>query len=350
VLAVALAAAVTAAAIMLTDADTAVAVAIGSAAVPLLALTFLFGAVANVRRRFLLASLPEFLLRPVGMLLVVATLAWLGVVPGVPMLLSVFAILCLGVTIIQAGGLGRRQIFPPLHSGVSAHRTRLWRTSAYPLVTISLFTALFADVAVIAATPFLARGDLAVFAICLKISLLIGFAIQVVHQTVMPAVAEDLHRRRNAAALARLSGANHAIAAAMLIAGVLVMLTGDRVLALFGPSFAAAHPVLAILVAGQIVRALAGPASQMLTIVGSQRHVIVACPLALVLLGAANAVLIPHYGMIGAAVAVLIVTAAWSAGLAWMLARKTGLRSYFDPRVRVQAGAWLMHVRRRRVA
>jgi O-antigen/teichoic acid export membrane protein len=315
---------------MASDGRTAIAVGVAALAVPPLALTLLFGAVANVRRRFLLASLPEFLMRPAGMLLVVAALAWLEIVPSVPALLAAFVVLCLGVTVIQAIGLGR-SAFSRAGGTASPTRTRCWRAGAFPLVMLSLFTALFADIAIVAASPFMARGDLAVLAICLKISLLIGFVIQVVHQTVMPAVAEDIHCNRAACAMLRVRDANHVIAVAMLGATVLVALIGDRLLAVFEPTFAAAHHVLVILVASQAVRALAGPASQLLTVVGRQRYIIAACPLALVLLGVSNAVLIPRYGMTGAAVAILLTMSAWSMALSWLLARTTGLRGHYSP-------------------
>jgi O-antigen/teichoic acid export membrane protein len=313
------------------DLRTTIAVGVAATAIPLIALTLLFGAVANVRRQFLLASLPEFLLRPGGMLLAVAAMAWLGVVPTVPTLLSVFVVLCLGVTVIQAARLAPHQT-PSVREGiVSRNRVRSWRASVYPLVTLSLFTALFADVATIAASPFLARGDLAVLAICLKISLLIGFVIQVVHQIVMPGVAEDLHRNRTGSAMSRVSDANRIIVIIILVATLVVALVGDRMLAVFEPTFAFAHLVLLILVVSQAVRALAGPASQILTIVGQQRYVIVACPVALALLVVSNAALIPHYGLIGAALAILLTLAAWSLALSCSLMRTAGLRSHYNP-------------------
>jgi hypothetical protein len=148
---------------------------------------------------------------------------------------------------------------------------------------------------------------------------------------VMPGVAEDLHRNQADAAIARVRDANHVIAGVMLAATTLVVLFGDRLLALFEPAFASAHHVLVILVASQAVRALAGPASKLLIIVGHQRHVIIACPLALILLGASIAILIPLYGLTGAALAVLITITAWSLALSCLVTRTAALRSHFSP-------------------
>jgi len=46
---------------------------------------------------------------------------------------------------------------------------------------------------------------------------------------------------------------------------------GDRILGLFGPSYAAAKWGLVILIAAQLIRALAGPAPMLLTLGGWQR-------------------------------------------------------------------------------
>lgn len=325
VLAITLAAAVTIVAIVVCEVQTAVAVGVATAAVPLLALTSLFGSAANVHRRFLLASLPEFLLRPLGMLLVVAAVALLDVAAFVPLLLSAFVVLCLGVTIIQAVGLRGSLVWPFGRTTPSRARARLWRASAFPLVALSLFTVLFADVAIVAASPLMARGELASLAICLKISLLIGFAIQVVHQTVMPEIAEQLHRNHFAAAMARFREANVPVMGLMLLATMVVFALGDRLLAMFDPSFASAHHVLTILVASQGVRAMTGPASQMLTVLGRQKIVIVICSSALALLCASNAVLIPLYGTSGAAFAILLTITFWSVALSRALARAVAL-------------------------
>ena len=319
-------------AMRLADRDLALAIALAAAAIPVIALGQLLGAVANTERKFLLASVPELLLRPVGLFVAVAVLVWLGIQPNVPILLLTFLMLCLGVLVIQAIGLRRLNLPVGSHAAIPRRQRKLWRMTAFPLVILSLFTALFADVALLLASPFMPRADLAVFAICLKITFLVGFAVRAVHMTVMPAVAEDLHRGLISNAMARLRETNYLIIGVTLAATILIAAFGDRLLALFDPAFATAHGALTLLMGSQLILALAGPASQILSVLGRQRIVVSACPAALALLCAANAVLIPAYGLKGAAVAILLSIAAWSTSLAYALLRTTGVRSYLDVR------------------
>ena len=316
----------------LADRDLALAIGLAGAAIPIIALGQLLGAVANTERKFLLASVPELLLRPLGLFVAVALLVWLGMGPSVPILLFTFLLLCLGVLVIQAIGLRRLNLLGDSDAKISRRQRKIWRMTAFPLVMLSLFTALFADIALLLASPFMARSDLAVLAICLKITFLVGFVVRALHQTILPAMAEDLHRARISSAMARLREANYLSVGVALAATLLVAAFGDRLLAVFDPAFATAHDALILMMGSQLILALAGPASQILSILGRQRIVVSACPAALAMLCAANAWLIPSYGLRGAAAAILLCISVWSVALAYALLRTTGVRSYLDIR------------------
>ena len=143
-------------------------------------------------------------------------------------------------------------------------------------------------------------------------------------------MAEDLHRGRTAAAMARVREANYLSVGVALAATILVVVLGDRLLAVFDPAFATARDALIIMMGSQLILALAGPASQILSILGRQRIVLGVCLAALALLCAANATLVPIYGLRGAAAAILMSISVWSVSLAYALLRSTGMSSYLD--------------------
>lgn len=331
----ALAAALVLGAWLLADAETARTLTLAALAIPALAIGQLLGAIAIADRKFLLASLPDFLITPVGLLLVVGVMTGLGTTPAPETLLLAAVCLYAANTLLKRIGLRRSRLLPDRAAKRVDPPARLWRGTSYPLLMLALFTALFADVALLLASPFVARAELAVFAICLKISFLAAFAMQAVHQTALPAIAEDLHRGRAREAMARASESNRANVAVALVATILALLFGERVLAIFGPAFAEASTALTILMGALVVRALAGPASQMLTVLGRQWIVLAACPAALGVLAAANAALIPGFGLTGAAIAVFLSMSLWSAALAVALARTTGVRSHVEFRLRL---------------
>jgi O-antigen/teichoic acid export membrane protein len=105
------------------------------------------------------------------------------------------------------------------------------------------------------------------------------------------------------------------------------LLLGDRVLAVFGRAFVAGQPALVILVGTQLLRALAGPGAHLLTLVGAQRLSAAICAGALGVLLLANLALAPVFGLVGAALAVLLTFAAWTAATAIVLRRLGELRT-----------------------
>ena len=71
----------------------------------------------------------------------------------------------------------------------------IWRREATPLIVVALFTYFFADVAILMVTPLLSSADTAVIGLCLKLALLVGFAVQVAHQVVVPDLADARARK-----------------------------------------------------------------------------------------------------------------------------------------------------------
>jgi hypothetical protein len=62
----------------------------------------------------------------------------------------------------------------------------VWRREATPLILVALFTYFFADVAILMVTPLLSSAGTAAIGLCLALALLVGFAVQVAHQVVVP--------------------------------------------------------------------------------------------------------------------------------------------------------------------
>ena len=204
---------------------------------------------------------------------------------------------------------------------------RLWRREANPLILVALFTNYFADVDILFATPLLRSADIAALGLCLKLSMLVGFAVQVAHQVVVPDLA-DARARKDKNKIGEAALRAFAFPLAITVgATVVVALWGESLLAIFGPEFIGAKLPLLILMACQLARALFGPSVLLLTVIGAQRHNATLAVAALFVLAGANLALAPLYGVLGAAVAVAIATLFWLVACAIMLERVSGLRT-----------------------
>ncbi|BCH64116.1 polysaccharide export related protein [Agrobacterium vitis] len=88
-----------------------------------------------------------------------------------------------------------------------------------------------------------------------------------------------------------------------LIIGLLVLAAGEVLLGLFGPNFTAGYPLMAILFAGALTKALIGPGEMLLTMAGRQKLCVLLYVIALASNIGLNVTLIPLYGLTGAATA-----------------------------------------------
>jgi O-antigen/teichoic acid export membrane protein len=109
-------------------------------------------------------------------------------------------------------------------------------------------------------------------------------------------------------------------------AGLFFLLLGRPALSfIFGPEFGAAYLPLLILCAGQLVNAATGCAILLLNMTGNERYPLLATMVAAFLNVMLNLLLIPPYGIHGAAIATASSTAALQLWAGWLAWRRTGI-------------------------
>lgn len=283
------------------------------------------GTFATTIRRFALAYLPDTCIRPFlllgGIALLLAAGATLTASSVTFLLTLVLASLAFGQYALLAKDMPKDEPATPPRRLLA-----LWRREATPLILVALITNFFADVAILMVTPLLSSADTAAIGICLKLALLVGFAVQVAHQVVVPDLA-DARARKDRESI-RLVGLRALVfpLVSTLAATVIAALWGKSILALFGAEFTGAKSALVILIGCQFVRAVFGPSVALLTVIGAQKENAALAIAALAALGASDLALAPGHGVLGAAVAVAVATLVWLIGCAVVLYRLSGLR------------------------
>jgi len=304
------------------------ATAAAALSIPANASLRLNGSLAAAIRRFALAYLPDTCIRPFVLLGGILILIALGVTLTASIVTLLLTVVFTGLALTQYFLL--RKDVPVTDAPAPVARPRLvkiWRREAKPLILVALFTYFFADVDILMVTPLLASADTAIVGLCLKLALLVGFAVQVAHQVVVPDLA-DAHARKDHSVIRDVVLKALAFPLVVTVAAILVVaLSGETILSLFGPEFTGAKLPLLILLLCQLARAVFGPNAPLLTVIGAQRQNAALAIAALVVLVLSKLVLAPLYGVIGAALAVAIATVFWLAACSVMLARLSGLRT-----------------------
>jgi O-antigen/teichoic acid export membrane protein len=90
-----------------------------------------------------------------------------------------------------------------------------------------------------------------------------------------------------------------------------LILFGDKLLAIYGPGYAQAYPSLIVLVIAQLVNTLCGPVGALLTMTGHEWYTFWVLGFSTLVNVILTILLIPFWGLAGAAVASASTTIFW---------------------------------------
>ncbi len=249
-----------------------------------------------------LGLIPPFIMRP--LLVLFSMLAAYAV--GLEMVATTAvgcAILATWVAAVVQHILIERKIRKVVPSGARAYRRGFWLKASLPLVMILGFELLLQNTDILVISAYMSPSDVGIYFAALKTIGLVSF----VHFAVGAAVA----KRYSALNVRGEKEKLHAIvrdAAAWTFwpslagAGALLIL-GKPLLWLFGPEFTSAYGVMFILAVGLLIRATLGPAEYLFNMLG-QQNICAAILFATAVLNLVlNFVLVPPFGLFGAATA-----------------------------------------------
>lgn len=101
-----------------------------------------------------------------------------------------------------------------------------------------------------------------------------------------------------------------------VVVAIATLIEGRTVLTLFGPQFAGGYTAMSILMFGHVVRSVVGPAELISVMTGREWNAFRAVGTSAVLNIILNAILIPYYGLVGAAIATTTTLTIWNVWLA----------------------------------
>jgi O-antigen/teichoic acid export membrane protein len=305
---------------------TRLAVAAAALAIPALALSKIYASVAGAIREFALSYMLNLLWRPVLFIVVIGVVAIATAHSSALMAALVFSFVSAVIVVLQFKGL--IQHFPSLTCQLPADRRHVlqWRIASAPLLILAAFSTFINDLNMALLGTIVSKPDLAVFGVCLKLALIVEYAVSLIHELAAPDISDALARRQSSTvdmAVARVN-VMALIATSASVVGVVVL--GHLVLSMFGPDFIRAFPILLMLVISQLIRAAFGPSMLTLISAGAQKSVVIVFSVAIVGFAIGNLVLVPMFGLVGAGAAFILMTAYWTASLAIIAKRKVGLR------------------------
>lgn len=160
---------------------------------------------------------------------------------------------------------------------------------------------------------FVPEREVGIYAVALKIAVLVIFGLQVMLPIVRPHFSELSELRDFAALEALFKTATRWVLYSGLFVFSLIIILREEVLNVFGPEFVVGGSTLIILGIGNLANAVSGPTGAMLVMTGQQKWEILNIALMAIINFLLNIVLIPRMGSIGAAIATALSISAINA-------------------------------------
>lgn len=276
--------------------------AFGLLCLPAYALTDFHDGAGRTQGWLVLALAPPFVVRP---LLLIAGVGVAGLL-GAHASAEIAVLAASAATWITFAGqslLLSRRLRPIIPPGPRRYELGHWLAVSLPVLLLDGFALMMTNLDILLLELFVTPDQIGIYFAAARIISLIAFVHFAVTAAAMPRFAE-LHARGDRAAItALLHDTRKWTLLPSLAAASALLLLGKPLLWLFGPEFTDSYAVMFVLVIGLLVQAAVGPALGLLVVTG--RHNLAAAIMGstVVVNGSLNLLLIPVYGLMGAAAA-----------------------------------------------
>ncbi|WP_246660416.1 polysaccharide biosynthesis C-terminal domain-containing protein [Nitratireductor sp. XY-223] len=278
---------------------------LGAFMLPMIALGDIMDGTARANSWIVQALTPTYLARPalIPVAMLVAVLLGYEASAKTALIAALIAtyVTTLGQLTILGWRLRRR-----FEAGPKEIEFGYWIKIAMPIFLVEGFYYLLTNADVVMVGFFLPPDQVATYYAAAKTMALVHFVFFAVKAGMAPRFSA-LVAEKSSGELARVAAtAAYWTFWPTIAVGGMVLALGSFLLSLFGPDFQAGYPVMFILFAGVAAKALIGPGEALLTMAGQQKICALIYFAVLLVNIAGNIVLIPVFGINGAAAATMV--------------------------------------------
>lgn len=299
----------------------------GFLALPLISLHYVRQGELRGLKHPVRAELPYHVLRPFGVAVVVAAVAFYGDSPTAQQAMLLTLAVLGGTITVATYWFYTRLSGPVWEQTVEAEDGRSWSRIAIPYLLISGAALIQNNTDIIMTGLIAGTAEAGLYKVTLRVSAVLGFFLNAANVIVGP-VTSELHTKNEHDRLQRVIAWTAALSSVFAALGAVVLIGfGETVLGIFGTEFRSAYSALVILVIGQSAFALAGPVGMFATMTGQEWDASKAFALGAVVNIVLNALLIPPFGIEGAATATVTSTIVWNSFLAYLSWKRSGINT-----------------------
>jgi O-antigen/teichoic acid export membrane protein len=229
-----------------------------------------------------------------------------------------------GVTIGQFLVLNRR-LSGVVDSGAKTYEVRSWLATSTPIFIVEAFYLLLTYADVIVVQQYRPANEVAIYYAAVKTMALVAFIYFSVAQTIAHKFAQYHVAGDRTRLVAFLRQSVRLTFWPSLASIVVLLLCGRPLLHLFGRDFVSGYPLMFVISVGLLARAAVGPAERLLNMLGERRSCALVYAGSFALNVVLCIVLIPRFGLLGAAIASAVALLLESASLFAVAKYRLGL-------------------------
>jgi O-antigen/teichoic acid export membrane protein len=283
--------------------DSRAAFGIALIVVPLLSILAIRTAGLRGLHHVVAGQVPELIAVPAVMMLAIAGLGGVGLGDYLdPVLATGIYSVAIAIGVAIAMAMLRTRLPAAVRDARPESNAKVWSSAAIPLLFVSGFAYANREMGLILVGSLAGPEEAGIYRVAVRGADLVVFALTGIVAAISPRLAR-LHAVGDVPGLRRL--VRRSALASLLWAlpvSALMILYGSRILStLFGEAYAAGATSLAILSAGQLVNAATGPVGLLLNMTGRERRTALGHAVALGVQFTCGLVLIPRWGVEGAA-------------------------------------------------
>jgi len=212
-----------------------------------------------------------------------------------------------------------------ISTAVPAYQTKTWLVTAFQNTTIGTLMLVIAQADTLLVGYFLGTTAACLYAVARRISKLLPLGLTAINLSLGPMIS-SLHeegRQEQFQQTVRMAAGAIVLIATPITLGIIIF--SDRVLGLFGTEFIQVRPALIVLVIGHFVAAASGSTGLLLVMTGHPGKVATVTGVSAVVGLLLHVVLIPRFGIVGAAAATTATIALWNLVLIFLVKRELGI-------------------------
>ncbi len=276
-------------------------------------------------KRVVLSQIPQNIIRPIlfGIVLVVGSaISDVNFLASEAMLLNVTsAFLTLIITVMIY-----KSITPPeIITSSAKFEVKTWFKTALPLLLVSGFIMLMNRLDILMLGAMMSASEAGIYSVSSRVAELASFGLVVVNAVMAPMIADMFASKKHEELQKIVSQSVLGISLVTLFISMVLIVFGKNIISLFGEGFEAGEKALYILVIGQFVNSLTGSVGFLMTMTGRQKAAAKILGSVAIINVFLNLMLIPEYGMEGAAYATAASMMLWNVLMVWVVRKKVGV-------------------------